>query len=133
LRVFIGNLTFLRIPNIPGFYLLFRAYSHYKAWSGSQHLEYLVDKQLVRPAPSELLDEIYASSSKLIEAPIETAEKEISDESALLLDDEVMFLNQESGSQIANAFDVKELGVEIERAIEQVEKKIKTEKEAKKQ
>jgi hypothetical protein len=127
------SLTLSSIPNIPGFYLLYRAYSHYKAWSGSQHLELLVNKQLLKSQPSELLNEIYSAHSKLIQAPIELQEKESSDQSPLLPDEEVMFLNKESGSRIADAFDVNELGVEIERAVEQVEKKIQTEKDAKKQ
>lgn len=113
--------------------MLYRAYSHYVAWSGSQHLELLVNKQLLKPEPSTLLDDIYSARSKLLQAPIETDEKKTSDSSPLLPSDEVILLSKESGTKIADAFDVKELGVEIERAVEQVEKNIQTEKDAKKQ
>ena len=38
---------------------------------------------------------------------------------------DTMFLNRKSGAAIAEAFEVKEMAVEIERAVEQVEKSLK--------
>lgn len=39
---------------------------------------------------------------------------------------DAMLLNKTSGAAIANAYEVKEMAVEIERAVEQVEKSLRT-------
>ncbi|KAI9739139.1 MAG: hypothetical protein M1834_007352 [Cirrosporium novae-zelandiae] len=63
------------IPNIPGFYLTFRAWSHYRALRGSQHLEFLLNENLTYLSPSSTLATIYALSS--IRASTSDIRKEI--------------------------------------------------------
>ena len=48
-----------RIPNIPFFYLAFRAWSHWKAITGSRTLSRLLSEQLIRPKSSQILQRIY--------------------------------------------------------------------------
>ena len=110
-----------RVPNIPGFYLLYRAYSHYRALYGARHLGFLVENKLVEPVPSTKLDELYATGRSGISATdgAETAERQLAAGEA-----DVMLLNKDSGALISEAFETKEMGVEVERAVEQVEKVI---------
>jgi Mitochondrial K+-H+ exchange-related len=128
------------VPNIPGFYLLFRTYSHYRALYGAKHLEYLVTNNLISPTPSKILDQVYAAGlmssadpSKTMDPKSLTSEdvNDIASDFASQVPDEVsesdhqgdvMFLNKASGVAIAGAFEVSEMAVEIERAVEQVEK-----------
>lgn len=49
------------IPNLPFFYLVYRAWSHWRALSGSKHIQHLLNKNLISPTPSPILDELYAA------------------------------------------------------------------------
>ncbi|KAG0044047.1 hypothetical protein BGZ83_010717 [Gryganskiella cystojenkinii] len=44
------------VPNIPFFYNAFRLWSHWKAYSGAKHLDFLVKNGTMRFEPSEVLD-----------------------------------------------------------------------------
>lgn len=48
------------IPNFPLFYVLWRAWSHYKAWRGATYLEQLIKAGLVVEKECPELTEIYA-------------------------------------------------------------------------
>ncbi|BFZ57324.1 hypothetical protein PYCC9005_004376 [Savitreella phatthalungensis] len=50
------------VPNIPFFYLAFRAWSHMRAMQGAQHLQLLLKENRLDFAASEKLDEIYDSA-----------------------------------------------------------------------
>ncbi|KAF2668327.1 hypothetical protein BT63DRAFT_425648 [Microthyrium microscopicum] len=109
------------IPNIPGFYLLFRAWSHYRALFGSRHLEFLVKNNLFTAKASPKLDDIYTkefpdADGSAINAELDAKKRLESGEADVLL------LNINSGRTIATAYGVEEMAVEIERAVEQVEK-----------
>ncbi|KAK8854641.1 hypothetical protein IAR55_003380 [Kwoniella newhampshirensis] len=52
------------IPNFPLFYVLWRAWSHYKAWRGAQYLETLLKSGLIVEKENEQLGEIYAAKGK---------------------------------------------------------------------
>ncbi|RIB07821.1 mitochondrial K+-H+ exchange-related-domain-containing protein [Gigaspora rosea] len=47
------------LPNIPLFYNLFRLYSHYKAFKGAQHLQFIIKDKRLTPMDSHILDQIY--------------------------------------------------------------------------
>lgn len=47
------------VPNLPFFYVAFRAWSHYRAMMGSSHLKILIDQDRISYSPSEILDELY--------------------------------------------------------------------------
>ncbi|KAL4069913.1 mitochondrial K+-H+ exchange-related-domain-containing protein [Scleroderma yunnanense] len=51
------------IPNIPFFFCVWRSWSHYRAYRSSQYLSSLIDQGLVKPKPSQELDEVYRSFS----------------------------------------------------------------------
>lgn len=120
------------IPNLPFFYLVYRAWSHWRAFSGSKHIQFILEHNLVRPNPSPILDAIY--STKVPEdatkkVPINAASKTASQSSDATesKDEETMVLSKGSAKMIASALEIPELEVELDRAIWQVETKLKGE------
>ncbi|KDE07124.1 hypothetical protein MVLG_02529 [Microbotryum lychnidis-dioicae p1A1 Lamole] len=51
------------VPNFPLFYVLWRAWSHYRAWKASQYLSTLLSTSQLSLTPSKELDKIYSSPS----------------------------------------------------------------------
>ncbi|CAO1623209.1 unnamed protein product [Parajaminaea phylloscopi] len=47
------------VPNLPFFYLVWRAYSHWKAYKASSYLSALLQSRRVLPAASDVLDEAF--------------------------------------------------------------------------
>lgn len=117
----------IRIPNLPFFYLVFRAWSHWRALSGSRHIEFLLDNKLVKSKPSPILDELYASGKLRFDAasmPSTTKPIDSSDDP-----NEEMVLHKSDGTRIAEALKIPELDVELDRAVWQVEKALRAAKE----
>ncbi|KAF2401832.1 hypothetical protein EJ06DRAFT_528980 [Trichodelitschia bisporula] len=121
------------IPNIPGFYLLFRAWSHWRAFSGARHLEFLVENGMVEPVPEPQLDEAYALGLK--HATPEEVGENVGDISEVMkvvegmrtdVDEErdTMLIRRWNGVLLAKRFGLPDMAVEIERAVEQVENAI---------
>lgn len=127
--------VYCSIPNIPFFYLVFRAYSHYRALYGGRLLEHIVKKDLVQVTDSKQMDAMYAAgllhptrevsrdaappSSEQVEQVAKKIAHQTTDG-----EDESMLLQRWNGKLIAEAFHLPEMEVEIERAVEQVEKAI---------
>lgn len=123
------------IPNIPFFYLCFRAYSHYKAWFGGKFLEHLDKQGIIRPEACARLEEVCAAGVLHPDLPrgqdpptikleeIESVKKDLNSHS-----EEVMLLRPWSGRVLAEHYAVPEMQVEIERTVDQVEAAIKKEK-----
>lgn len=70
------------IPNFPLFYVLWRAWSHYRAWRGAHYLEQLLQLGMIRETPSAELTSVYAAHGMRIgakgeedHAPDETTSK----------------------------------------------------------
>ncbi|KAK5116556.1 hypothetical protein LTR85_009181 [Meristemomyces frigidus] len=128
------------IPNIPFFYLVFRAYSHYRALYGGRLLEHIMKKNLVQVTDSKQVDQMYAAGllhptrdgSRCAATPssdeIEQVARKIEDQTTVGKD-ESMLLQRWNGKLIAEAFHLPEMEVEIERAVEQVEKAINDKQE----
>lgn len=125
------------VPNLPFFYVLYRAWSHWKALSGSKHLEFLLKHGLPKPAPSWPLDEVYTAGlmyptrqlSRAAPRPTEQQADEVAGVVHKQTNNEtedVMVLQRWNGKLIAEQFELADMEVEIERAVEQVEKSIKT-------
>lgn len=123
------------IPNFPGLYMVFRAYSHWRAWRGSQHLEWIVNNKLVSYRPSKILDELYASglkfpSRKAVDAAASPTAEECKEVAEDTLNQpanagkEIVLLKNWSGNMIAEGLKLPDMQIEIERAVEQVEAKI---------
>lgn len=100
------------IPNLPFFYLVYRAWSHWRAILGGKHVKWLIDKQLLQTAPSSALDKLYGGSSHLYDAKTET-----------------MLLRQDQVKQFTETLGIPALTVELERAIWQVETDIRKKEE----
>ncbi|KAF2187954.1 hypothetical protein K469DRAFT_704235 [Zopfia rhizophila CBS 207.26] len=128
------------IPNLPFFYLVFRAYSHWKALTGSKHLEFLLQNQLPTPNPSSELDEVYTAGlmypTRKLSRAAPRPTREQAEEIARVVEqqtnggtEDVMVLQRWNGKLIAERFKLPDMEVEIERAVEQVENAIKGKKE----
>ncbi|KAL7423957.1 hypothetical protein Q5752_001542 [Cryptotrichosporon argae] len=68
------------VPNFPLFYVLWRAWSHYKAYRGATYLDALIKAGLIVEKPSAKLDEIYAAHG--VVAPAAGAENAAPDATA---------------------------------------------------
>lgn len=108
------------VPNIPFFYLAYRGWSHWRALSGSKHLEFLVEKTLLNPKPLPELEALYASRVPRVpentspdKQPSEMVENVGKSEDRLLLE-------LADAKKLATILDAPELVVEAERAILQV-------------
>lgn len=124
------------VPNLPFFYVLYRAWSHWKALSGSRHLEFLLKHGLPTPSPSWPLDEVYTAglmypTRALSRAAPQPTQQNADDVAAVVHkqtnheSEDVMVLQRWNGKLIAEQFELPEMEVEIERAVGQVEKSIK--------
>ncbi|GFF30162.1 uncharacterized protein C23H3.12c [Aspergillus udagawae] len=113
------------VPNIPFFYLAYRGWSHWRALNGSKHLEYLVEKDLLKPISFPGLEQLYAKrvarvlgnndSDKSASSMVEEVERS---EDRLLLD-------MADAKKLASILDAPELALEAERAIFQVGESLK--------
>jgi hypothetical protein len=134
------------VPNLPFFYMCFRAYSHYRALYGGKLLARCLEgaassggngsmQGLVKAVPEARLDAMYAGG--LVHATrdamrrAEPVSEEDVERVAGVVDrqmegdgEEVMVLKKWNGKLLAEEFGLPEMEVEIERAVEQVEKSI---------
>ncbi|ORX98724.1 mitochondrial K+-H+ exchange-related-domain-containing protein [Clohesyomyces aquaticus] len=128
------------IPNIPFFYLVFRAYSHWKALTGSKHLEFILSHNLPNLTPSAELDEVYTAGlmypSRALSRAAPRPTREQAESVAKVVEqqtnngtEDVMVLQRWNGKLIAEQFKLPDMEVEIERAVEQVENAIKGKEE----
>ncbi|KUI62961.1 hypothetical protein VP1G_10078 [Cytospora mali] len=130
------------VPNIPFFYLVYRAWSHWRALSGGKHIQFLLEKKLLTFKPSPILDEVYTKQDPPLPSTPEptTRPGEPKNTSPQLPKEdqprgEMMLLSQANGKKMTQALDLPQLEVELERALWQVEKAIQkqnTERDASK-
>ncbi|KAK2630596.1 hypothetical protein QTJ16_001416 [Diplocarpon rosae] len=117
------------VPNIPFFYLVYRAWSHWRALSGSKHIEFLLDKNLIRVTPSKILDDLYAEGN----LPHDAAREKSSEKSSTTTNDvdvdEKMVLHKSNTQNIAEALGIPELDIELDRAVWQVERALREKQE----
>lgn len=104
------------VPNIPGFYLLYRAWSHWCALNGAKHLKFLTEGDHLSFENNVKLDELYQRLMK-------THENNRSTEAAV--NDETL-LEEEHINELIEIIDAKDMMGELHRAIKQVDKMIKT-------
>lgn len=119
------------IPNIPFFYLAYRAWSHWRALGGGKHIQFLLKNQLLIHKPSPILDEVYSKQNLPLPATPDSTVKpgEPKNNNPKLPQDaqpegEMMLLDQMNGRKMTQALDLPQLEVELERAIWQVEQAI---------
>lgn len=102
-----------RIPNLPFFYLVYRAWSHWRAISGGRHIQWLIKNRLLQETPSEQLDKLYDDSVPAIEDSKDGKEQ--------------MLLTEDQVQRVSDTLEIPALTVELERAIWQVKNKLKEE------
>ncbi len=116
------------MPNLPFFYLVYRAWSHWRALAGGKHIQFLLQNRLLNLTPSPLLDAVYAQrANQPLAPPAEPNIRPIEDQTDAKPSgppnptEDAMLLSQASGKEIAEGLGIPQLGVELERAIWQVE------------
>ncbi|KAK4158289.1 mitochondrial K+-H+ exchange-related-domain-containing protein [Chaetomidium leptoderma] len=124
------------IPNLPFFYLVYRAWSHWRALCGGKHIQFLINNNLLALTPSPVVDAVYAEQKEVLPS----TPKPTTDSSEVLVnnphifasqdgaqnpDGETMLMSQANGKKMTQALDLPQLEVELERAIWQVEAAIK--------
>jgi hypothetical protein len=123
-----------RIPNLPFFYLCYRAWSHWRALAGGKHIQFLLKNNLLALTPSPIVDEVYAGQKQPLASTPEPTTGPATDEFKTLdppssdtpnRDGETMLLSQANGKKMTQALDLPQLEVELERAIWQVETAIR--------
>ncbi|KAL6236956.1 hypothetical protein BDW75DRAFT_95987 [Aspergillus navahoensis] len=113
------------IPNIPFFYLVYRGWSHWRALNGSRHLQYLVERDLLKPISYPGLVELYA---KRVSRTIEEADREDPVEEMVEnveKSDDKILLRMKDAKKLATILDAPGLALEAERAITQVSEQLK--------
>lgn len=149
----------LRIPNIPFFYLAYRAWSHWRgesetlmvgahiltmiiAWSGSKHLIHLLDLNLINPHAFPELEIFYATRLSKNGVPghqtngnemTEDTNKHTETEIAALKDkaaaEERLLLEMRDGEELGKILETPAIAIEVERAVLQVGQKLKLDEE----
>ncbi|KAI1488369.1 mitochondrial K+-H+ exchange-related-domain-containing protein [Biscogniauxia mediterranea] len=123
------------IPNLPFFYLVYRAWSHWRALAGGKHIQFLVSNDLLAISPSKVLDTIYPRLMSSTPVPTEPTtnigSKQSPPAASKPSQGERMLLTQENRRQLVTALEIPELEVELERAIWQVEAAIRRDREEK--
>ncbi|KAI9736104.1 MAG: hypothetical protein M1818_006280 [Claussenomyces sp. TS43310] len=119
------------IPNLPFFYLVYRAWSHWRAFSGSKHIQFLLNRKMIVARPSSILDTLYSARTltavqkgNLIQSESNSGPK---DPRATQTSDpkETLVLDRSHATLIAKALKVPELDMELDRAIWQVQTSLK--------
>ncbi|SPO20042.1 uncharacterized protein UTRI_00436_B [Ustilago trichophora] len=80
------------VPNLPFFYLVYRAWSHWKAYKSSQYLSTLIGQDRVRPTESKELDAIFAQTSPPVDSTVSEASEEKATEPAPAEDERMLLL-----------------------------------------
>ncbi|TGJ80179.1 hypothetical protein E0Z10_g8573 [Xylaria hypoxylon] len=118
------------IPNLPFFYLVYRAWSHYRALAGGRHLQWLISNNFFTISPSKTLDTIFPRHLPPSNLPEEPNHPDSYQSDKSPPAQETLLLTRESGRKLAQALEVPELEIELERAIWQVEMAIRKQSEA---
>lgn len=100
--------------------------------NGSKHLEFLVEKGLLNPISAPELERLYAKrvSRSLDSTHAEKPSPEMAED--VEKSDDRLLLRFSDAKKLATILDAPELSLEAERAIIQVEEKLKQPQEAKK-
>lgn len=120
------------IPNLPFFYVAYRAWSHWRALKGSDHLDFLIDHRLLQPTTTQAIEKLY---NKFCPHPILDFEfvTRAQIEAGEVQKEEIL-LSAGAHNEAAKQLEVPELAGEVERAVWQVEQNLnKEEKELRRQ
>lgn len=106
------------LPNLPFFYLCYRAYSHWRALGGSRHLQKLLDGNLISLQPDPVLDVVYQAGllNKAKGGFLQPASVTNDQQESL----EIMLLENWNAKLIGRAVQCAELDGEMDRALKQI-------------
>jgi hypothetical protein len=102
------------VPNLPGFYCAYRAWSNWKAGIGAKTLQDLLEDDSLTPRASPFFDEIYPPNAYFSVSEYGKRGDELP-----------ILLGKESARKIGKYYESDELPVLIERAIMQIKGKAK--------
>lgn len=118
------------MPNLPFFYLVYRAWSHWRALSGGKHIQFLTQRNLLALKRSPIIDHVYAKQNHpMPSSPTPTtnpAADPLGNPSTAGAPEpefcagEIMLLSQENCKRMTQALNIPQLEVELERALWQV-------------
>lgn len=99
------------------------------ALSGSKHLQFLVENNLLNPIPSPEIERVYEGAVTTLGAKADLEKTTSSTASVEEIEekDEKILLNLSDGKELAKILNAPELVVEVERAVMQISKKLKQE------
>lgn len=116
------------IPNLPFFYLSYRAWSHWRALRGSDHLDFLLDHRLLKPVSTPEVESIYTRFAPYEESTFDFVTAAEVEEGKVK--QEQLLLPAGAHTDVANTLHVPELSGEVERALWQIEQASKKSQEA---
>ncbi|QLG74267.1 hypothetical protein HG535_0G01510 [Zygotorulaspora mrakii] len=108
------------IPNVPGFYLTYRAYSNFKALLGARHLQTILDDQ----TPPLTFRDVKGYSEIVSESNTITDSEDQASNSK-----ERLILNERLMSRIVDVLEIQELKSDLEKVIRQERKRLQLEPE----
>ncbi|PHH56111.1 hypothetical protein CFIMG_003489RA [Ceratocystis fimbriata CBS 114723] len=109
------------IPNIPLFYLMYRAWSHWRALAGGKHVRFLLDNNLLRLRDSSKLDAAYTSQNLLGDRSKATGSCSSSTYDQSSEGPERLLLNDASVRKLTTVMNIPEVHAELDRAVYQVQ------------
>lgn len=122
------------VPNLPFFYLLWRAWSHWRAYQSSKYLSELIKQGRLVPTPSKDLDQIIASdaTTPLPPRPKQTKTPDHKETASLTEPDtskidynQYLLLNTDKIKNLVKTFNLDhQLSIELTRARQQTIKSI---------
>ncbi|KAJ6780850.1 hypothetical protein PWT90_00537 [Aphanocladium album] len=105
------------VPNLPFFYLVYRAFSNWRAIAGGKHIQWLIENKLLIPSPSKALDLVYAQSPAIKNKASEAKEE--------------ILLTHGQIRTCTDTLEVPELETELDRAVWQIEEEFRKEEQKK--
>lgn len=102
---------------MPFFYLVYRAFSNWRAIAGGKHIQWLLANKLLVPSPSKALDLVYAQS------PVAKNEDATAKEEILLTHTQIR--------TCTDTLEIPELETELDRAVWQIGEELKKEEQKK--
>ena len=119
--------------------MTFRAYSHWRALAGCNHLSHLLETSVLSPKTSPTIDNLYTAgllhpnrnSTRNAEIPSRDQSQAVADrlkEQTNEGQEDIMLLHGWNGKLIAERLGLPGLEVEIERAVEQVQASLNKDK-----
>lgn len=114
------------VPNIPGFYLCYRAWCHYNALMGTKHLQYLVNKE-ERHLSFTSVDNVIEAYSQTKDVELKKVLEKI--KLGQIPQQERLLLGKDVIEDVARIFDAQDLTTQITASLRQESRRLENIKE----